>query len=187
MEHAQKRKEASGSEKTRFGTQVTFPGQVAQRDKEVKAARGNLIRRFRPGSEENEAMLRLRTQERRDEVGLLAETAPRSSVLKYGLGTAPPELRAGLTNPPPLPLATKLQPISRPYHPRERDILTIVTGPVDYNKLLDDQEITAKELSAKDKEYTDLIDTYDRIQYRIQRKYVIFSPPHEVCLETRQK
>eukprot|EP01064_Diplonema_japonicum_P004970 TRINITY_DN13296_c5_g1_i1.p1 TRINITY_DN13296_c5_g1~~TRINITY_DN13296_c5_g1_i1.p1 ORF type:complete len:329 (+),score=61.06 TRINITY_DN13296_c5_g1_i1:23-1009(+) len=82
--------------------------------------------------------------------------------------TPPPKRLSPLkTHPPVAPNFPNKSAIL----PREHDRVTVVTGTVDYPKLLEDQRETFEVLKQKDQEYNELIETYDKIQYNIQRKF----------------
>ena len=141
-------------------TKVSFPRGRPASSKDRKAQRNLLIKRYRPGTDENEAMIAAELRSRNE-----AGKATTVGGAVGGLRLAPLE-RTGVSVP---------DSAIKGYHSRDTETWSIVTGEVDYPDLLAKQEDDSKRLEAKDREYTELIETYDRIQYSIQRKYVSLS------------
>ena len=133
--------------------QAVLPSSMPPRNANKKLDRHNIISRYRPGAPDNEEELH-RASRNSGIMSLKMRDRPR---------TAP--ARSKRSSP------SQTMDIPTSYYQRGCDPVTIVTGTIDYTAMLDDQAAHQRVVSLKDLEYQQLIDTYDKIQESIQRKF----------------
>lgn len=136
--------------------------------------RDGLIRRFRPGTAENE---RLATPQRGERNRALASDAgavsAQSPANKYPQLLSP---RKEKTGQPSARTAWEMRARSgkgrraMAQFPRQPERLTLVTGAVDYKSLLQDQTEQRRSLAEHDRKYGEMMIRFDEINYLNQRK-----------------
>eukprot|EP01063_Lacrimia_lanifica_P028334 TRINITY_DN4113_c0_g2_i1.p1 TRINITY_DN4113_c0_g2~~TRINITY_DN4113_c0_g2_i1.p1 ORF type:complete len:441 (+),score=102.06 TRINITY_DN4113_c0_g2_i1:96-1418(+) len=176
LEGSPKRTETSGTH-TMTTARMTMPNGGSSPQGPMAAAkrkhRRELIERFRPGATENQAALlqsRMQREPLHKQSTLYKDVLPpesrHSNVMKYNIKNPPKVGRVA-----PSAALQSTTPNVKGRHVQEQELVTVVTGPVDYASLLEQQKEHTQLLADANAEYTNLIDAYDRIQFGIQRRF----------------